>query len=505
MKENGGLILKNPLSFLFSKEETEEHLPNNEIFSYAVGLAGQNISYNFISNRLTYFYENYVVSEKGAHVVGKIMTASTVWDAINDILIGGFIDRRPHKPYQKLRPYLLYLPPIVGVLGAMMFIDIGASDLAKLVYLAACYFIWDVFYSFQDTGLWGLMALSSTNSKERLRVAQWISIGAGAGGTIGGAFPILWDLLKGGGIKDKTVFVMFAFIFALGGEILSIRAHKMRERIDAPPQKNESIFKSVSILKHNPTVLLISLARIMKEFYPRINNTYFFQSEYRNSTSSILKGGTAETVFGMLSGLPSAFSSFFATKIIEKVGSRKKTLIMSQTIVIITRLFAFGAGSITAIKYNTPAGFIIMCVILSFNSVLCGIMDIAQRSLISDSIDEVELKTGVRSEGISFSMQNFTSKMDAGLQTLVKNLVLFHVLGYVSNKRDEKNIFHQSEKFYKAQFPLFMLSPIIGAISYIIIISFVKDDKDHIAWVEQQLKARREALESESVNAEITE
>lgn len=494
--------MKNPIKFLFSKEETEDHLPNNEIFSYAIGLAGQNISYNFISNRLTYFYENYVVSEKSAHVVGKIMTASTVWDAVNDIMIGGYIDRRKHKPFQKLRPYLLWFPPIIGVLGALMFIDIGASDIAKLIYLTVCYFLWDFFYSFQDTGLWGLMALSSTNSKERLRVAQWISIGAGTGATIGGAFPILWDLLKGGGIKDKTIFVTFAFLFALGGELISLRAHKMRERIDAPPQKNESIFKSISVLRHNPTVLLISLARILKEFYPRINNTYFFQSEYRNSTSAILKGGTAETVFGLLSGFPSAFSTFFATKIIDKIGSRKKTLVASQIVVIITRLAAFGIGSIASIKYNTPVGFIVMCVILAFNSVLVGIMDIAQRSLIGDSIDEVELKTGVRTEGISFSMQNFTSKMDAGLQTLVKNLVLFHALGYVSNKNDDKNIFHQSEKFYKAQFPLFMLSPIIGAISYIIVISFIKDDKEHIAWVEEQLKARRQALENE--NAEVS-
>lgn len=487
--------MKNPIAFLFSKEETDEHLPNNEILSYSVGLAGQNISYNFISNRLTYFYENYVIGEKYAHIVGKIMTASTVWDAVNDVMIGGYIDKRQHKPYQKLRPYLLFFPPIIGVLGAMMFIDIGASDIVKLIYLTACYFLWDFFYSFQDTGLWGLMALSSTNSKERLRVAQWISIGAGTGATLGGAFPVFWDLMKSGGLQDKTIFVLFAFIFALGGEIVSMRAHKMKERIDAPPQENESIFKSIAILRHNPTVLLIAVARILKEFYPRINNTYFFQSEYRNSTSAILKGGSAETIFGYLSGLPSAFSSFFATRIIEKIGSRKKTLVASQVVVIVTRLAAFAIGSIASIKYNTPAGFIIMCIILAFNSVLVGIMDIAQRSLISDSIDEVELKTGVRSEGISFSMQNFTSKMDSGLQTLVKNVVLFHFLGYKANKNDEKNIFHQSEKFYKAQFPLFMLSPIIGAISYIIVISFIKDDKDHTAWVEEQLKARREALE----------
>ena len=121
MKENGGLILKNPLGFLFSKEETEEHLPNNEIFSYAVGLAGQNISYNFISNRLTYFYENYVVSEKGAHVVGKIMTASTVWDAINDILIGNMVDRKRISKKSKFMPWIAIGAVFLVVTSIMLF------------------------------------------------------------------------------------------------------------------------------------------------------------------------------------------------------------------------------------------------------------------------------------------------------------------------------------------------------------------------------------------------
>lgn len=494
--------MKNPIGFLFSREETETHLPNREILSYATGLAGQNISYTFISNRLTYFYENYIVTGNMSKYVGKIMTASTVWDAVNDILIGGYIDTRNHKPYQKLRPYLIYFPPIIGILGAMMFVNIGASDVMKLIYLAACYFIWDFFYSFQDTALWGLISLSSTNSGERTRVAQWVSIGAGAGSTIGGAFPIFWDLMKSGGINDKTTFITFAFLFALGGEIISIRAHKMRERVDAPVnnEKKESLWESIKVLRHNPTVCLIAVARILKEFYPRINNTYFFQSEYRNSTSSILKGGMAETLYSALSGVPSVFSSLFATKIIDKLGGKKKMLICSQVCVIVVRLITFAVCSIPAFKYSTPLGFVVMCLIMSVSSVLGGIMDVGHRSLISDSIDEVELKTGVRSEGISFSMQNFTSKMDSGLQTLVKNVVLFHFLGYVSTG-DADNISKQNPKFYKAQFPLFMLSPIIGAISYIIVISFVKDDKDHVAWVEEQLNLRRAAAaESESVS-----
>ena len=86
--------MKNPISFLFSREETEIHVPNREILSYATGLAGQNVSYSFISGRLTYFYENHVMSTERASLVGKLMTATHVWDAVNDVIIGAYVDGR---------------------------------------------------------------------------------------------------------------------------------------------------------------------------------------------------------------------------------------------------------------------------------------------------------------------------------------------------------------------------------------------------------------------------
>ncbi len=485
--------MKNPLGFLFSREETETRLPNREILSYATGLAGQNVSYSFISGRLTYFYENHAVSQKNASVVGKIMTATYAWDAINDVVIGAYVDGRQHKPYRKMYPYLLYLPPFIGALVAMMFINLGHSDLFKLIYLGFCYFIWDFLYSFQDVGLWGLIALSSPHSEERARVAQWVSIGAGAGSTVGGIFPLVWDVLKNGvGMREQYIFTIFAFLFGLGGELISMRAAKFRERIDTPSQKHDNPFRAIAQIRHNPTLILVSLARFAKDLYPRIDNTYFFQSEYRNAAASFLRGGTAEMLFGLISGIPGAFSQFFANKLIDRLGGKKRMLILSQLTVIGARAAGFGLGRIPKIRHNTLPGFIILAAVLSLCSIPGSLMDIAHRSLLSDSIDEVELKTGMRTEGVAFSMQNFTSKITSGARTLIQNLFLYKVLGYVAYD-DENYISMQNETFYRWQFPLFMLGPIMGAVLYIIIISFVRDDKAHRDEVERQLKERRQA------------
>ena len=41
--------MKNPVKFFFSREESDTKVANNRLLSYAAGLTGQNISYNFIS------------------------------------------------------------------------------------------------------------------------------------------------------------------------------------------------------------------------------------------------------------------------------------------------------------------------------------------------------------------------------------------------------------------------------------------------------------------------
>ena len=132
-------------------------------------------------------------------------------------------------------------------------------------------------------------------------------------------------------------------------------------------------------------------------------------------------------------------------------------------------------------------------------------MDIAHRSLLSDSIDETELKTGLRTEGVSFSMQNFTSKITSGMSTLIQNFFLFRVLGYISYGKEVENYIElQGEKFYRWQFPLFMLGPILGAVFYLLVILFVRDDPKHHDEVERALKARRAAQDAEaSVSADL--
>ncbi len=475
----GENMAKISLKYFFQKEPAGEGMvANRNIIHYATGLAGQNIHYSYISGWLRYFCINVLhIDEKK---VGNIFTLSYFWDAINDPVVGAYIDRRKHKPYNKLRPFLLYFPPLIGALGMLMFLNVPFNENGKLAYILVLYFVWDFFYSFQDVGLWGMIALSSTKSEERARVAQWVSIGAGTGSTIAGAFQFLRGMLK---LEDTTVFILFGVLFALGGQLISMYAHKMPEMTESPEAEKGSVLKSITILRHNPTLLLISLARFSQGLSPKVQNAYFFE----NALTFVNRdtGKMLETVFGILAGVPGAVAMPFANKIATKIGGMKKLLVISQVAAIVLRVAVYFVG------YDSWPRFITMSLLISLVNLPGTLMDIAHRSLTSDSIDEVELKTGVRTEGISFSMQNFTSKMTSAATTFIESRML-SLLDFDRFASSEGR--KQGAKFIKWQWPMFMLGPVVGAVLYLIIISFIKDDKAHKAEVERLLRERKEAL-----------
>lgn len=457
----------------------EGYVPNIELFSYAAGLAGQNMTYGFVSGWLRYFCINLLHMDPVK--VGSVFTLSHVWDAINDPIIGAIVDRRKHKPYMKLRSYHLIVPPILGVISLAMFFNFNLSENMQVGYLLLTYFIFDFFYSFQDVALWGLIPLSSPHSDERSRVAQWVSIGAGAGGVVVGAFQIIRSALNSAGLSDAQVFFLCAVVFCLGGELISMSAYRMQERVAIPNKKDESLIQSLLVLRYNPTLIFISLARFSQGLSPKVQNAYFFENCVQLGS---MNGQTAEVVYGAASGVLGTPVMFFATKVAAKIGGMKRILVVSQLFAAVLRIAAF------FVRYETIPQFIIMTALMAVVNLPGQMMDIAHRSLTADSIDEVELKTGLRTEGVSFSMQNFTTKMTSGASTLIEGFLL-KFLGYDSTLK-EKGL-PQSEKFLKWQWPMFMLGPVVGSVLYLFFISFVKDNKEKKQEIERQLRERRAA------------
>ena len=489
--------MKNPVKFFFSREESDTKVANNRLLSYAAGLTGQNISYSFISSRLFVFLNT--VLNIPAEKTGLITGVSTLWDAINDPLVGTLIDARKFKPGNKLRPLILYTSPIIGVLTALMFFDFHLSVTATIVLIMALYLIYDIIYSVQDVAMWGLLPLSSPNSQERARVSQWVSIGAGLGSAIGGLFPSIRSILVSkAGFSEQSAYFFGAVCFGFGGMMLSMLAYRMREKVNYVQEKKVSVLDSLKSLRHNRTLIIICLARFLGGISFMLPWEYFFETEgvSYNFFGMSISGGTMQVIYGLSPGIPGALMMFFATRFAEKVGGMKRLLVLSEVLQIVCRVIAFTIGANN--RFLNPVCLVAIWFFIAIYNIPVSMKDIAHRSLLRDSIDEVELKTGERTEGIAFSMQNFISKLSAAVSKLIQGYVLKFLRFENIKGLDGAALVRAQSKnspFFKYRWHQFMLGPIVGSLLYLITILFLNDDREHMAEVERLLKERRKELE----------
>ena len=489
--------------FLFSKEESETKVANTRLLSYAAGLTGQNMTYNFVSQRLFTFMNT--ILQIDPKDTGKITSAITLWDAVNDPLVGSLLDRRKHKPGYKLRPFLLWTPIFIGILSMLMFIDFGFRGKTAIVFVFLLYILFDVFYSLQDISIWGIAAMSSPDSKERSRVIQWISIAAGFGGTIGGLYPMFKDTMVNNKIMtEKTTYVYGGIIFGVGGMLLAMLAYRMKEKVESVEEEKKNIFAELWDLRHNKTLIVVSIARIVQSISISLPWEYFFETKGIgwNLFGHEISGGSAQVVYGFVMGIPGAFSMFFAIKLIGKLGGNKNLLVFSEVITVAARLLAFFVGAND--RFLNIGSLTIVMLLLGTAQIFTNMKDIAHRSLLSNSIDEYELKTGKRTEGIVFSMQNFVSKLTGSISNLIKGYVLAY-LGFDEKiKPNEYQTVINAQtapKFLKYRWHMFILGPAIGSFLYIIAILFLKDDPKHTAEVERQLQLKRELAATENAAA----
>lgn len=459
-------------------------VPNKRLFAYAAAIAGQNMNYQFINSWLFYFCNN--ILKIKAEYVGYITGISRIWDAVNDPLVGALIDRHTFKKTgEKLRPFLLLLPPIIGIMSLLMFTDMGLGSVGTVVFILACYLTWDVVYSMQDVSLWGMMSLSSPHSEERARVAQWTALGVTAGCAITGLFPMARDLmLNSFGMSDKKTFLIGAAVLGLGGQLISLLGGFMKEQVKNEESAKESLFEAIFVLRHNKTMMLISLARILEYVKLTVPWQYFFESQVFYKVGGMdIGGGTAQFIYSGLTGAPGTLAMFAATKIVNAVGGMKKILILAQVSSIVLRIVSFFIG------FKSIWSMLAVILIMGLQGIPANMMNIAHRSLMSDSIDYVEYTTGKRTEGITFSMQNFATKIGDALALLINGQILKIV------KYDEKiAMTAQNAVFMKWQWPLFILGPAVGAVLYLIVIMFVKDDREQQKMIEAELKKRRDGI-----------
>ena len=470
-----------------------KYIDRKEKLNFYVGLSGQNIVYSFIGGTFfTYFMTD--IAMFPAAIVSVLLIVMKVWDGINDPIVGSYVDKHRFKNGEKLRPFLRYTPLPVGIFTVLIFLVFStAEDMLwlRLAYFVIMYICWDIAYTLQDVAIWGITASVSPNSDERDNFVKWArTVGSCVYGVFGGLIPMVIEMVANTTKKSMSlVTLVFAIILGLGGAMISMRTYKAQERLRAVPEKQQgSLLESFSLLFKNKMLMLVTLSNLFGALgFGGQLMTYFFKykmpTDFLGAGSAIGALGLT-TIYGAITYGPQFIGMLFADKLKKIFKGYVNALIFMQVLNIVTRVIAFAIGFE---GMNIWIGMLLM----GIGCIPMGAAAIAQTSIFCDSIDYMEWKTGKRTEGVTFSMQTFFTKVSSGITAGLAALSL-SVLGYKAIDDSAVTFLGtQTQAFETWIWPLAMLTPAIASLLYIIPLLFIRYTPEKRAVVEKELAERR--------------
>lgn len=464
----------------------KNYLEKKEKTGYYLAAGGQGAIYALVTTFHTMFCL-YVLGIDGV-ALGSAMILVRLWDAFNDPIMGTIVDRTRLKS-GKMRPYLLFMPYIMGLTTLVLFY-VPSNTGVRLIFASVGYLLWDLAYTMTDVPFWGLPSAMTPNNSER---AEFLSR-ARLFNSIGGALPYLLYLFIGGN-TFKPGFTPAAVILVIVCSIPFVFTYFFTvERIRTPQDaKKPNLMDNVKLLKINKPLLLVCAFAIL------CFGRYMVQSAYGYAAVSVFSSSNSH-VEGMKSLLGAALigagmfpAMLLMPKLMRKYNYKKIALSIAAFGFIINLIF-FAMG----IVFEFDLLFLLPFLFLS--GFPLGGYNILIVALIADCVDYIDWKTGKRAEGICLSANTFVSKLGSGIAGSIIPFLLgitqrmWGADGFIDNLPEG------DEQSYKVKLLIFACLTLIPAISMLLAMipmrffNFVDDEKQKAL---NDLRQRREIFDEE--------
>ncbi len=164
--------------------------------------ASTNIVFNFKSTYYKYFLTSVLLIDPIA--VSNMVLIGTIWDIVNDPLLGVWANNIRFKSGEKVRPWLLWvaLPYALGMV--FLFCDFGVSEKWDIILGLVVFFLYEIANTFRGIPYNGMGGLASGDDDDRKAINAFRSLGACIGSGIGAvAVPMIVRMF--GGLKDHKV------------------------------------------------------------------------------------------------------------------------------------------------------------------------------------------------------------------------------------------------------------------------------------------------------------
>ncbi|GBC70549.1 putative symporter YjmB [Candidatus Calditenuaceae archaeon HR02] len=388
--------------------------------AYGAGNLGQALIYHMIGTFLIYFYIKEIRLDPALVGVG-FSVAYGIWNSINDP-IAGYISDRTRTRWGRRIPYVLFGTPLMVIFFTLIWLppirDIPLSsqrDIGLFLYFLVVVGVFELLYTFVTVCWNSLFPEMFQDLKERLEVSIYRQVAAMIGLIIGFvvAPQIIYHFTREfGTINGWALTGLVLGCIAGGSFALSLLGS--REKKEFSMAGTLPIISAFKITLTNRSFITAAFCILMISWsWSLLAAISPFFVEY------FLGGTIADITFISAPILLMAIVFYpFWRKIGIKYGT-KKTLITSYTLeTVFVLLFVLVADNV-----------IEAAAVMIFYGITNSGVNLVREILIPDVIDEDEVKTGFRREGIYLGVTTFIDRFALGL-TGISTVIIFSLSGF---------------------------------------------------------------------------
>lgn len=368
-------------------------------FSYAApDIAGQLIFTFIIGGYMGKFFTD--VYGLTAVTCGTILGLARWIDAV-DAPIWGIIFDRTHSKLGKYRPWFLWLCVPFALFGVLTFLTPDLSYNGKVIYAAATYIGCSVIYTGINTPVTSILSTLTTSPQERITLMSFRMFGSKLGVLIVNLTALKLVALLGGG-DDRKGYMLTLPIFAFFSILLFLLAFRNLKEVVPQEKKVQPILGTFGALKGNWPWFIIFFSSLLFwiGFIARVSVVPYFFEYNLHRKDLVFLAYSLDFV-----SLATAFLLPWFCKWFSKTaawGWGLAAMVVGQLVMYVG--LASG-NSIPLIMTGWVIGFL-----------GSGMAMAVPFSILSDSVDYGEWKTGVRAAGLLTAVgAAFCLKAGAGL------------------------------------------------------------------------------------------
>jgi sugar (glycoside-pentoside-hexuronide) transporter len=444
--------------------------------AYGLGDFASQLMWTLASSYLVLFYTDNVGLAAGA--VGVLMLVARVADALFDPMLGAFAERHPTK-YGRFRPWLLWASPILAVSVILTFMTVPGGDTVKLLWAGGTYLLMGFLYSAVNLPYGALSTVMTRDPQERVALNSFRMIGTNLGAVALSALTMPLILHFSGFGDGKTTSVMG---FTITAGIMAVIAvpmfwivfAKCKEVIQPEvTQTRVPLLTTLKVVVGNKPLMLVALALffILTGLFGRLGVAVFYYIYEMHRFDLIAP-------LMMLPSLAGAIGIALFARLAKYIG-KKKTVIISMLVTALPTIILF---------FVDPSNVTMVFVLTG----LYGLGNFAApvvMSMVPDSIDYAEDKTGVRSDGTGYAAVSLGTKIASALGASL-GAILLGAFGYVANSQEQT-----AQAALGINFTVNIMPAIFSLLAIIPIMIYPITEKKYEE-IRARLEAKRDSVEA---------